>query len=92
MPRSSHRRRTTREIAWPDGEKELYDINRDPNELNNLAKVPNFYPVRNFLHVQLRRLEDCSGRECREPTPKIPLTRKEQQRVRHQERQEHKHG
>jgi arylsulfatase A-like enzyme len=73
-------------IAWPDGEKELYDINRDPNELNNLAKVPNFYPVRNFLHVQLRRLEDCSGRECREPAPKIPLTRKEEQQLRREER------
>jgi arylsulfatase A-like enzyme len=73
-------------IAWPDGEKELYDINRDPNELNNLAKVPNFYPIRNFLHAQLRNLEDCVGRECREPVPKLPLTRKEEQHLRHQER------
>ena len=54
-------------IAWPDGEKELYDINRDPNELNNIAKVPNFFPIRNFLHEELRRLEDCVGRECSEP-------------------------
>ena len=64
-------------IAWPDGEKELYDINRDPNELNNIAKIPNFFPIRNFLHEELRRLEDCVGRECREPAPKLPLTRKE---------------
>jgi len=69
-------------IAWPTGEKELYDINKDPNELNNIAKVPNFYPIRNFLHRQLRRFENCSGRECREVTPPMPLTRIEFQRLR----------
>jgi N-acetylglucosamine-6-sulfatase len=75
-------------IAWPDGEKELYDINRDPNELNNIAKVPNFFPIRNFLHEELRRLEDCVGRECSEPSPPLPLTRKEFQHLRKREKQE----
>jgi N-acetylglucosamine-6-sulfatase len=75
-------------IAWPDGEKELYDINRDPNELNNLAKIPDYYPIRNFLHEQLRKLEDCVGRECSEPVPEIALTRTQERRVRAQERQE----
>ena len=69
-------------IAWPDGEKELYDINKDPNELNNIVKVPNFYPIRNFLHRQLRRFENCVGRECREVTPTLPLTRIEFERLR----------
>jgi N-acetylglucosamine-6-sulfatase len=69
-------------IAWPTGEKELYDINKDPNELNNLARVPNFYPIRNFLHRQLRQYENCIGRECREVTPEMPLTRKEFNRLR----------
>jgi N-acetylglucosamine-6-sulfatase len=69
-------------IAWPTGEKELYDVNKDPNELNNIAKVPNFYPIRNFLHRQLRRFENCHGRECREVTPQLPLTRKEFNRLR----------
>jgi N-acetylglucosamine-6-sulfatase len=75
-------------IAWPDGEKELYDINRDPNELNNLARIPDYYPIRNFLHEQLRRLESCVGHECSEPVPEIPLTRTQRERVRAQERQE----
>jgi N-acetylglucosamine-6-sulfatase len=75
-------------IAWPTGEKELYDINRDPNELNNLARIPDYYPIRNFLHEQLRKLEDCVGRACSEPVPEIALTRTEQRRVRAQERQE----
>jgi N-acetylglucosamine-6-sulfatase len=75
-------------IAWPDGEKELYDINRDPNELNNIAKIPNFFPIRNFLHEELRRLEDCVGRECSQPSPKLPLTRKEFQHLRKREKRE----
>jgi len=93
-------------IAWPDGEKELYNINRDPNELNNIVKVPNFYPIRNFLHRQLRRFENCKGRECREPTPPLPLTRieferlrakrqkeiREHEREREKERREREHG
>jgi arylsulfatase A-like enzyme len=68
-------------IAWPTGEKELYDINRDPNELNSLHKVPNFFPIRNFLHRQMKRLLDCTGSVCRETTPPLPLTRIEFQRL-----------
>jgi N-acetylglucosamine-6-sulfatase len=62
-------------IEWPDGEKELYDINKDPYELNNVVRDPNLAPVRNFLHVELERLETCRGRTCQEPSEKIPLTR-----------------
>ena len=69
-------------IAWPSGEKELYNINKDPNELNNIVKVPNFYPIRNFMHRQMTRFIGCVGRACREVTPKLPLTRIEFQRLR----------
>lgn len=75
-------------IAWPSGEKELYNINEDPNELNSIHKVPNFFPIRNFLHRQMQRLIDCVGRECQEATPPFPLTRKEAQRLRAQKRKE----
>ena len=54
-------------IAWPDGEKELYDLNRDPYELNSIVNVPNFFPIRNFLHREMLRLTECSGRSCSEP-------------------------
>jgi N-acetylglucosamine-6-sulfatase len=74
-------------IAWPDGEKELYDINRDPYELNNIAKIPNFYPVRNALHKELRRMEDCVGRTCREAATEVPLTRKEIRVARKEEKE-----
>jgi N-acetylglucosamine-6-sulfatase len=75
-------------IAWPSGAKELYNINRDPNELNSLHKVPNFFPIRNFLHRQMKRLTDCVGRECREVTPPLPLTRIEFQRFQAKKRKE----
>ena len=75
-------------IAWPSGEKELYNINRDPHELNSLHKVPNFFPIRNFLHRQMKRLLDCTGSVCREVTPELPLTRIEFQRLQAQKQRE----
>jgi N-acetylglucosamine-6-sulfatase len=85
-------------IEWPDGEKELYDINKDPNELNNVVRDPNYFPIRAFLHEELERLETCSGRTCQEVAPKLPLTQKQQreakrerekeQRIREREREQ----
>ncbi len=88
-------------IEWPDGEKELYDINKDPYELNNQARDPNLFPIRAFLHSQLIRLETCVGRTCQEVAPKFPLTReqqrkvdkerREEERIKQKEREEQKH-
>jgi arylsulfatase A-like enzyme len=75
-------------IEWPDGEKELYDINKDPFELNNIVRVPNYFPIRAFLHAQLIRLEACVGRHCSEASPPFPLTRKQQQQVSKERREE----
>jgi len=79
-------------IAWPDGEKELYDIEKDPYELNNIVRIPNYFPIRNYLHRELlNRMEDCVGRTCREEASEIPLTRRERQeaiRIREKERRE----
>jgi arylsulfatase A-like enzyme len=75
-------------IEWPDGEKELYDINKDPNELNNIVRVPNFFPIRAFLHAQLIRLENCVGRTCREVAPPFPLTQEQQRKVTKERREE----
>jgi arylsulfatase A-like enzyme len=65
-------------IEWPDGEKELYDLSKDPYELNNRVKDPNLFPIRNFLHRELIRLETCSGKQCQELSPEFPLTRDQQ--------------
>jgi arylsulfatase A-like enzyme len=75
-------------IEWPDGEKELYDITKDPYELNNVVRVPNLSPIRAFLHAQLVRLETCVGRACQEVAPKFPLTREQQRKVDKQRREE----
>jgi N-acetylglucosamine-6-sulfatase len=75
-------------IEWPDGEKEMYDITKDPFELNNMVQVPNFFPIRAFLHAQLIRLENCVGRACREFAPKFPLTKQEQRKVNKERREE----
>jgi N-acetylglucosamine-6-sulfatase len=75
-------------IEWPDGEKELYDVNKDPYELNNIARDPNYFPIRAFLHTELERLEDCVGRVCQEVSPPLPLTRKEQLRIKRQKEKE----
>jgi N-acetylglucosamine-6-sulfatase len=75
-------------IAWPNREKELYDLEKDPYELNNIVRIPNYFPVRNYLHRELRKLEDCVGRTCREEAAVIPLTRHERQQQIREEKQE----
>jgi len=72
-------------IEWPSGEKELYDITKDPNELNNKARDKNFYPIRGFLHRELTRLIECVGKKCQTPAEKIPLTLKEQREIRREQ-------
>jgi N-acetylglucosamine-6-sulfatase len=75
-------------IEWPDGEKELYDINKDPYELNNIARDGNYAPIRAFLHEELVRLEECSGRTCQEVAEKLPLTRQDQLKVKREKEKE----
>jgi arylsulfatase A-like enzyme len=79
-------------IEWPDGEKELYDINKDPYELNNVIRDHNLFPIRAFLHRELERLETCVGKPCQEVAPKFPLTRDQQRRLqREKAKQKHHH-
>lgn len=75
-------------IEWPSGEKELYNINKDPNELNNLIRVANLFPIRAFLRAQLTELVDCVGRACQKVAPEFPLTREQQRKVDKQRREE----
>ena len=75
-PRSSLRPRTTtapvlgpyKYIEWPDGEKELYDLETDPYELNNRVRDPKLLPrsapsctanSNGWRHVQVRSAENC---------------------------------
>jgi N-acetylglucosamine-6-sulfatase len=64
-------------IEWPDGEKELYDLEKDPDELHNKIRSRNYFPLRGYLHEELERLETCSGASCRQIAGPIPLTHEE---------------
>jgi arylsulfatase A-like enzyme len=78
-------------IQWPDGEKELYNLEKDPYELNNRVRDRNLYPIRNFLSRELARLEDCVGRQCREEAGPFPLTRDQRRRAQ-KEKKKHSKG
>jgi N-acetylglucosamine-6-sulfatase len=47
------------------GEVELYDLDRDPFQLQNLAYDPAFAAIRAKLEARLEKLRDCAGRGCR---------------------------
>jgi N-acetylglucosamine-6-sulfatase len=47
------------------GEVELYDLARDPFQLQNRAHDPAFAAIRAKLAARLERLRDCVGRACR---------------------------
>jgi N-acetylglucosamine-6-sulfatase len=67
-------------IVWPNGEKELYNLVRDPHELHSLHRVRNLAPIVAFLHRRMLRLRHCAGRSCREWVPKLPLTLRQARR------------
>jgi arylsulfatase A-like enzyme len=52
-------------VHYHDGEAELYDLRRDPYELQNLAGRPADERVQRHLAHRLDRLRWCSGPECR---------------------------
>ena len=49
------------------GERELYDLRRDPDELRNLAGRPGAVRTQRALARRLARLRTCKGRSCRSP-------------------------
>lgn len=60
-------------VEYETGDIELYDLERDPEELQNRAGFPNYRYVQGFLAHQLKRLVDCNGAECQFTTGIIPL-------------------
>ncbi|HZJ29230.1 MAG TPA: sulfatase-like hydrolase/transferase, partial [Solirubrobacterales bacterium] len=60
-------------VEYETGDIELYDLARDPHEIQNRAGFPAYRWVQGFLAHQLRRLVKCSGRECKFRTGPIPL-------------------
>jgi arylsulfatase A-like enzyme len=59
-------------IHYASGERELYNVNRDPHELRSLAASPRYRGVVAWLDVRLKRLAACSGPPCRRPFGPVP--------------------
>ena len=51
-------------VVYRDGERELYDLAADPNEMNNIASTADPILVTN-LNSQLQAMRSCSGASCR---------------------------
>jgi N-acetylglucosamine-6-sulfatase len=61
-------------VEYLNGERELYDVRRDPRQLENLVRKPRYRPVKQRLARHLEALRDCSGSGCRRPLP-VPEAR-----------------
>jgi N-acetylglucosamine-6-sulfatase len=59
-------------VHYDSGERELYDLRSDPQQLQSLHADPRHRRVRDALERALVRLATCAGADCREPGPKIP--------------------
>ncbi len=54
---------------YSTGETELYDLERDPLELDNLSRTPRFAGVLADLKALYRQYDDCRGEACSAPLP-----------------------
>ena len=52
-------------VHWSFGDIELYDMKKDPNELNNIASDPAMAGVVNKLEKKATQLSNCKGKACR---------------------------
>lgn len=56
-------------ITHRSGERELYDLEADPDQLDNLAGDPSVEQVERDLMATLGVLQDCRATECTRPVP-----------------------
>ena len=59
-------------IRYRSGESELYDLERDPDELLNVYGDPAYRAVRTYMDSHLARVDECAGSQCREELPPWP--------------------
>ena len=59
-------------VRYRDYQTELYDLIRDPDELNSLDNNPAYNGVRRYLRRALTAREDCVGPPCSRPLRKGP--------------------
>lgn len=54
---------------YDDGDRELYDLDRDPQQLHSVHDDARYAQVRARLSSLLQRLRRCAGEACRQATP-----------------------
>ena len=57
---------------YDGGEAELYDLERDPWELENRIDTPEYVQVRQYMEAYWSRVNDCAGDDCRKWLPQWP--------------------
>lgn len=63
-------------IEYSGGERELYDLARDPHELHNRVRSPAYARLLRVLKRDLRRRRYCRGSGCRRVLPRLPRPRR----------------
>jgi arylsulfatase A-like enzyme len=69
-------------FLYANGEKEFYDLARDPAQLYSLHRNPRFKKVRKWLFNRLVKLIPCEGPKCREEIGKPPKPAKKKKKKR----------
>jgi N-acetylglucosamine-6-sulfatase len=59
-------------VEYDGGERELYDLRRDPHELRSLHRNPRYTATRRSLARQLAELRRCAGAACVSDRPPPP--------------------
>jgi arylsulfatase A-like enzyme len=59
-------------VVYASGERELYDLERDPFQLKSHHRDPRYGATKRALQAELDRLATCRGRACRLPGQPIP--------------------
>ncbi|MCE3267726.1 MAG: sulfatase [Solirubrobacterales bacterium] len=59
-------------VKYSDGGRELYDMSKDPLQLDSLWKDPRYAPVRKWLLKKLAKLAQCAGETCNRELHKPP--------------------
>jgi hypothetical protein len=59
---------------YVNGERELYDLVKDPDELTNVAGLAGYGSIQSELAARLAKLKDCAGAACK-VGPSVSLAR-----------------
>ena len=70
-------------IRYNNGDGELYDLDRDPNEMRSVYGVPRYAGLQAAMQRLWTSYKDCAGVTCRRPMPERAAARTGRQRGRH---------